>query len=484
MNDRRLQYAAARSTAIVCVAAVLAACGPGGGVGGGGGPATLSPDAADVPVGGRATFTLSPAQAADWTVNDLVGGSATVGRITAIGVYTAPFVIPSPTTVTIGASAATNTATVRVLSRFASGVVQSIGSCPSSCAPNAVIAPDLNGDGLSDLVTANTANGTISVVMRGSSSTFLAPVAYDVGTSPTAEPQALVAGNFNNGSALDLVIADADTAAAAVWTRLGLGDGTFPTESSTGLVSGTNPNPNPLSMASGRFDADSILDVVVANFLSPSSLSILRGDGTGTFLAPTTITTGVDLPLSVIVADFNKDTFDDIAVANSGDDTIAVFLGLGDGTFDAAQTYTVAGGPSGVVATDLNGDGFPDLAVTAATARHLVMIINKGASAVAGTTFNLPSPTTYATGVQPIALAATDINGDGFQDFAVVNQGDNTVTVFLGYGDGTAVASETYLVGATPQSVAAGDFNGDGWPDLAVANSGDDTVTILRNRGS
>jgi hypothetical protein len=415
----------------------------------------LDPIVVTVPVGGRTTFTLSPAQSATWTVEGVTGGSTTVGRITAIGVYTAPFVIPSPSTVTIGASAATNTATVNIVSRFVSGITQSIG-CSTSCTPNAVSAPDLNGDGLSDLVTANAANGTLSVVMRGSASAFFAPVASPVGTS-----------------------LNADTAAAAVWIRLGLGDGTFPSESSTGLGSGTNP----LSMASGRFDADGNLDVVVANFLTPSSLSILRGDGTGAFLAPTTITAGVDSPLGVAVADFNKDTYDDIAVANSGDDTVAVFLSVGDGTFETEQTYTVAGGPSAVVATDLNGDGFPDLAVTAATARHVVMIINRGASAVAGTTFNQPS-TPYATGVQPIALAAANINRDGFQDLAVVNQGDNTVTVFLGYGDGTVVASETYPVGSAPQSVAVGDFNGDGWPDLAVANSGDDTVTILRNRGT
>jgi hypothetical protein len=121
--------------------------------------------------------------------------------------------------------------------------------------------------------------------------------------------------------------------------------------------------------------------------------------------------------------------------------------------------------------------------VTAATDRHLVPLINKGTPASSGSTFNQPS-TPYSTGVEPIALAAADVNRDGFQDLAVVNKGDNTITVFLGYGDGTAVASETYPVGNAPQSVAVGDFNGDDWPDLAVANSGDDTVTILRNRGS
>ena len=478
MNNERFRYAAARSAAIVCVAVTLTACGPGGGIGGGEGPATLSPDTASVPVGGRATFTLSPAQAADWTVNDLVGGTATVGRITPIGVYTAPFVIPSPTTVTIGASVATNTATVNVVSRFAAAGTQSIGSCTPSCAPNAVIAPYLNNDGYSDLVTANAGNGTISVVMRGSASTFLAPSPSAVGVSATAEPQALVAGDFNGDSSRDLAIADADTAAPAVWTRLGQGDGTFPTESSVALGSTSRP----LSIASGRFDSDVNLDVVVANFVT-NTLSILRGDGTGTFPNVTPITSDIASPLGVAVADFNQDGFDDIAVANNGDDTVVVFLSVGNGAFQTAQSYTVAGGPSAVVAADLNGDGFPDLAVTAATDRHLVPLINKGMPASSGSTFNQPS-TPYSTGVEPIALAAADVNRDGFQDLAVVNKGDNTITVFLGYGDGTAVASETYPVGNAPQSVAVGDFNGDDWPDLAVANSGDDTVTILRNRGS
>ncbi|MBI3608336.1 MAG: VCBS repeat-containing protein [Nitrospirae bacterium] len=480
MNNERLWYTVLQRAAIVLAAAVLAACGPGGGggVGGGSGPATLSPDTADVPVGGRATFTLLPAQAADWTVNDLVGGTATVGRISAIGGYTAPFVIPSPSTVTIAASVATNTATVTIVSRFVAGGTPSIGSCTSSCTPNAVIAPDLNGDGLSDLVTANAGNGTISVVMRGSASTFLVPVSHAVGTSLTAEPQALVAGDFNGDSSRDLVIADADSSAPAVWTRLGQGDGTFPTELSVGLAAGSNP----LSIASGRFDPDVNLDVVVANFVT-STLSILRGDGTGTFSTPATISSDIASPLGVAVADFNQDGYDDIAVANSGNVTVVVFMGVGDGTFQTAQIYAMSAGPSAVVATDLNGDGFPDLAVTTATGRQLVLVINKGTSATSGSTFNPPS-TTYATGAQPIALAAADINHDGFQDLAVVNKGDNTVTVFLGYGDGTVVASETYPVGNAPLSVAVGDFNGDGWPDLAVANSGDDTVTILRNRGS
>jgi len=493
MNNERLWYTVAQRAAIVCVAAAVAACGPGGGGGGGEGPATLSPTTADVPVGGRTAFTLSPAQAADWTVNDLVGGTATVGRISAIGVYTAPFVIPSPTTVTIGASVATNTATVKVVSRFIDDGPVTIGTCPSplSACINALAVPDLNGDGLSDLVTANTASGTFSVVLRASASSFFASAPpYDVGSPDASEPQALAIADLDGDLTLDVAVADAGSTSRAVRSRLGSGTGAFGNEVETVLANASAP----LSLAVGHFDTVSdptvrIPDVAVARFengTDPSELIILRGDGTGHFLPSQLITVGISQPLSVIVADFNNDQLDDLAVANSGGlegNTVSVFFGVGDGTFQAAESYPVAGGPSAVVAVDLNGDPFLDLAVTAAVDNTLTFILNKGASGAPGAHFQVPSQP-YATGAGPIALTAADVNGDQFQDLVVVNRDADTVMVFLGYGDGTAVASETYPVGHAPQSVAVGDFNGDDRPDLAVANSGDDTVTILRNRGS
>ncbi|MFZ0636931.1 MAG: FG-GAP-like repeat-containing protein [Candidatus Acidiferrales bacterium] len=87
--------------------------------------------------------------------------------------------------------------------------------------------------------------------------------------------------------------------------------------------------------------------------------------------------------------------------------------------------------------------------------------------------------TAYPTGIGPMSIATADFNGDGKLDVAVANQTDGTVSILLGNGDGTLGAKTDYPVGKSPVSVVEADFNGDGVPDLAVANQGDDTVSIL-----
>jgi len=487
--------------AALVLGVLLTACGGGGGGGSDGGPGPISivPATATVPVGGQKAFTLSPSASTTWSVDGNEGGNGTVGTISPIGLYTAPFVLPSlstailpspstavppsPLTVTVSASAAENTASVTVVSRFVVGGAVSVGPpcsgppCPVHL-PNAVVAADLNHDNRSDLVTANSRSGTISVLLAGPSGTFSDPRMDTVGDPSTGNPQALVAGGFNDDSNVDLAVADADPNDLAVRTLLGNGDvtGTFQTE----IPSPLSTNSDPLSMAFGHFSNDTILDLVVANF-NTSTVEVLMGNGTGSFSQPTMTIMSIETnPLGVAAADFNRDGFDDFTVANSGDGTVAVFLNNTNGGFPAAQTYLVPGSPSAVAAVDLNEDGCPDLAVTSAIDSTVTVLLNQKAGACASV-FTLASP--YPTGPRPIALASGDWNKDGASDLVVANHDGKTVTVFLGYGDGTLVNSETYPVGNEPQSVAVGDFNGDSWPDLAVANSGGDTVSILINQG-
>jgi hypothetical protein len=85
---------------------------------------------------------------------------------------------------------------------------------------------------------------------------------------------------------------------------------------------------------------------------------------------------------------------------------------------------------------------------------------------------NLLTALHFPTGTGPNSVVTTDLNGDGKPDLVVCNNGDGTVSVLLGNGDGTFKAAVAYSVGKFPGSVVVGDFNGDGKPDLAVANSG------------
>ena len=68
-----------------------------------------------------------------------------------------------------------------------------------------------------------------------------------------------------------------------------------------------------------------------------------------------------------------------------------------------------------------------------------------------------------------MASVAADLNSDGNPDLVTVNQYSNDVSVLLGNGDGTFQTPTTYPVGLDPVAVAVGDFNGDNRSDLAVA---------------
>ena len=250
-----------------------------------------------------------------------------------------------------------------------------------------------------------------------------------------------------------------------------------------------------------------------------------RGHGNGMFDAAVHLATG-RAPRAIAAADLDGDRDADLAVANSGDDTISVLMNRGDGTFDPALQLAAGRGPDGLAAADLDGDRDLDLVAANRGASTISVFQNRGGGAFG-------PRADHKAGDEPRAVAALDLDRDGRLDLAVANGSGRSVSVLLGRGDGTfgprrdvpldgpivalapidldgdgleelaAVdASDrvtllrgfpperlgSFLTGIAPDAIAAGDLDGDGLPDLAVANrygfaSWDGTVAVLRNAG-
>ncbi len=445
---------------------------------------TLSPPQVVVALGGRVTLALSPPPSSStiWMVNGVVGGNAAVGRVSAYGGYAAPWAIPSAEAVIVHNSVATNTVAVTVVSRFLPSETVPVHACMLGCPwarPAAIVAADFNGDGLSDLATANPASGTISVLMSADASHFAAPYRVPVGSAETSQPRMLVAGLLDGDGTVDLAVADADFTDRAVRARLGAGDGTFYGELASELPGGVEP----LTMAVGTLDGDSIPDLVMVDPLS-GVLHLFRGLGNGGFRIGAAIADAARMPrpTAVAVADFDRSGRDDLAVADGGN-TVSIWLTAADGTLRYAQTIVFRPGsiPVSMSAVDLNSDSALDLLVaTTGTWSGVSVALNSSASQDA--VFSSPLPS-VAAGPGLSAMGSADFNRDGYWDTVVVDQTEDTVTTYFNDGAGVLVRSETYRVGVTPEAVAIGDFNGDGWPDLAVVNRDEDSISMLLNRG-
>jgi hypothetical protein len=114
----------------------------------------------------------------------------------------------------------------------------------------------------------------------------------------------------------------------------------------------------PQSVALGDFNHDNQLDIALANF-SSNTVGVSIQFNNLIFKSEMLYQTGSNsLPNFIIVADFNKDSQIDIAVANFGNDNIGLFFGYANGTFGIETTYSTGSGsqPCAIAVGDLNND--------------------------------------------------------------------------------------------------------------------------------
>ncbi len=362
---------------------------------------------------------------------------------------------------------------------YGNGTFQQASVFPPGGAVSSFADGDFNGDGRTDLAVEE-GDDTVDVFIGRGDGSFQLEGTYGVGSDPIG----IVAGDFNGDGRTDLAVAIA-AADGDVQVLLGNGDGTFqpPVEYAVGTY--------PLAIVASDFNGDGRIDLAVAGwninaatYNFPGEVSVLLGNGDGTFRPPVTYGSGPDSD-AIVAGDFNDDGCTDLAVANGGaypdlTGSVSVLLGNGDGTFRPQVTYGSGPGSDAVVAGDFNGDGRTDLAVADDGAPpdfsgSVSVLLGNGDG-----TFQ--NQVTYAVGSGPDAIVAGDFAGNGHLDLAVGNFSFANVSVLLGNGDGTFQNQVTYAVSNEPTDLITGSFDGNGRTDL-VATGHSGTVSILLNNG-
>ena len=359
--------------------------------------------------------------------------------------------------------------------------------------PFSVTTADVNGDGKPDLISANNADNTVSVLLNTTAAGSNIPSFATQQTFATGfAPNWVIATDVNGDGKPDLITANVGDNTVSVLlntTAPGASTPSFATQHTFGTGN------TPVSVTAADLNGDGKPDLMVAN-QSDNTVSVLLNtmpapattfDG-NSFAAHQDFGTGTS-PASVTTADLNGDGKPDLIVANEGASTISVLLnstppGAAAPSFTVQQNFATGGAPTSVIAADVNGDGFPDLIAANAGANTISVLLNT--TTPGASTPSFATQQTFATGGTPLSVTSADVNGDGLLDLIVANANDNTVSVLLnttapGATTPSFATQQTFATGATPYSVKAADVNGDGLPDLIVANNVGGTVSVLIN---
>ena len=232
--------------------------------------------------------------------------------------------------------------------------------------PRSVVLADLTGNGCADIVVANLI-ASVSVYRNVCNGTILNQVVNDM----PGNPYSAVVADFDNDGAPDIatgIAADGEFAISE-----GSGSGFF---SEPEIFAAPH---NAGVLTAGDFDGDGNNDVVA---VGGGLISTFLGNGHTNFAAPMT-SDGCDTMQSIRSIDLNHDQVLDVVVVCKEEDRVGLFIGQGDGSFEAASFFPVGVGPEDVRAADLNGDGAIDLVTADVTGDTISVLLNRCVPCVA-----------------------------------------------------------------------------------------------------
>ncbi|MGA2890205.1 MAG: Ig-like domain repeat protein [Terracidiphilus sp.] len=335
--------------------------------------------------------------------------------------------------------------------------------------PTAITTGKFDTTGNSELAIANS-DGSVSVLLATTPGTFTKSEEFEYPTGATTSLSSIAAFGTNNGTNVDLAVAESSK--NQVWVLTGEGNGSFnnptsyPVGSTPVAILAQDATNVPLDLNGDNND-----DLIVINSGS-STFSVLLGDSSGTFQFAVDYAVGMT-PIAGVAGNFYGDGKISLATINQGSETISVAHGNGDGTFKASPTVTpenettAAYQPISVASGLLVSSGTPGLVVanycgtdhTCASTSHGTVAVYSGGN------YNSPAQT-YTVGIGPVAVALAPVTGSN-SDILVLNHTDKTLTLLPSNGDGTFGSAITSS-GLANYPIAMAEFNVGTTPAIAV----------------
>lgn len=356
--------------------------------------------------------------------------------------------------------------------------------------PYGMAMGDLDGDGKSEIVTANFNDNTVSVLYNNSSGGQINTGSFSARTNFTvgANPYAVAIGDVDGDGKADLVVANYGASTVSVLRNTTAGSGIGATSFASKVDYPVGSFTYPISVAIGDVDGDGKADLVTANSLS-NTVSVLRNTSTTGSITPASFALHADFatgafPHSVAIGDVDGDYRPDVVTANQQAGTVSVLRNTAvSGSINASSLapkadFAVGSDPYSVVIGDLNRDQKPELLIANHSAFGNGALTALRNVSLPGTVNFDAAQRLLSNSNMPFSAIIADVNGDGEPDVVQTNSASGKLSILphLYSYSGEIIPSlfgspAEFATGGYPVAVAAGDLDGDGLAEVVTANA-------------